>query len=270
MKIGKYRFLRSIHTIVLKILVTKRKFDLVVEGNIPDCQCIFIANHYCIHDIPTAGEIINKHCIILVSDEDKKTLSGVALELNGVVWINRLSKASRQEAFQKMLKLLNNGYNILMYPEATWNLTAELPMLPMNWGVVSLSLSSNVPIVPIYLLFDDKTCYAKIGDLFFPSDDKIVSIQNLRDAMSTLCWSLMEKYSLDMRSSITDDYLSESIRKRYEEYERARKDPEGVRNYEKQFIFKPKGQCTFEEAFAHLATLEPNLNNAFLFNKRLK
>ena len=267
---SKDKILKLIHPVVLKILSSRRKFDLIVDGKIPDEQSIFIANHYCIHDIPTAGEVIKKHTFILVSDEDKYTTDGLALSLNGVIWINRLNKDDRKRANNDILAHLKKGHNILMYPEATWNLTAELPMLPMNWGVVGISLESGVPIVPMYLLFTEKTCYVKIGKPFTPSSDKQESIAKLRDIMATLCFALMEKLPITKRSELPDDYLKNSIRDRYNEYGRARKDPSGVRQYESQFIFKPKGVTEPAEAFAHLKVLTPTRNNAFLFNKRWK
>ena len=149
----KDRFLRFLHPVMLKALASQVKFDLTVDGQIPDNQqCIFIANHYGYHDAPTAARIIKKHVYVLVSVIDRKTLGGVAFNLNGVVWINRLDKADRLRAKNELIDHLRAGHDILMYPEATWNLTPALPMLPMNWGVIKLSKESGVPICPIYVL----------------------------------------------------------------------------------------------------------------------
>lgn len=143
-------------------------------------------------------------------------------------------------------------------------------MLPMNWGVVGISHESGIPIVPMYLLFTEKTCYLKVGKPFTPSSDKQESIANLRDVMATLCFDLIEKLPITKRNELSDDYLEHSIQERYNEYGRARKDPAGVRQYESQFVFKPKGITEPAEAFAHLKMLTPNRNNAFLFNKKWK
>ena len=119
----KDRILKLLHPMMLKALASQSKFDLTVDGLIPENQqCIFIANHYGYHDAPTAAKIIKKHIYVLVSDIDRKTLGGVAFNLNGVVWINRLDKANRLRARNEMLAHLRAGHDMLMYPEATWNL----------------------------------------------------------------------------------------------------------------------------------------------------
>ena len=264
------RVLKCIHPLAMFVQAATRKYDLHIEGTIPDIQqCIFVANHYCIHDIPTACEIIRKHTYILVSDEDKFTMDGLLLSMNGVVWIRRTDKRDRQRAQQDLIAHLKMGHRILMYPEATWNLTPELPVLPMNWGVIKLSKETNVPICPLYLFFTEKVCYAKVGELFVPSRNDVDDIKELRDRMATLFWNVLEKQPMSRHDDIRFDEQEYSIAERYDEYARARKDPVGVREYESQFIYRPKEQVTHEEAFMHLADIIPNHNNAFLFNKRL-
>ena len=266
----KDKVLKFIHPAIIKILSAGRRFDLIVEGKIPaHQQCIFVANHFCIHDIPTAGEIIGVHTYVLVSDEDKYTFSGLALSMNGVIWVNRFSKVSRARARERIIAHLKAGHNILIYPEATWNLTSNLPMLPMNWGVIGISKETDVPIVPIYLLFSDKVCRAKVGEFYYPVHDDIEEINELRDKMATMCFDLMSEQPTYSREEISSDYATISIKKRYNEYSRAKRDPEGVMKYESQFIFKPKDVITCDEAFAHLNSIKPNFYNSFLFNKRL-
>jgi len=161
---------------MLKALHFLSKHNLIVEGKIPENkQCICIANHYGYHVIPTAAKIIKKHVYLLASDIVRHTLGGIAFNLNGVVWVNRLDKDDRLRVRNEMLVHLRVGHDMLMYPEATWNLIPELPMLPMNWGVVKLSRESGVPICPIYVFFTDKECHAKIGELFIPAGNDVKS-----------------------------------------------------------------------------------------------
>lgn len=64
--------------------------------------------------------MIGRHVYALVSDEDKGTLSGIALDANGVVWTNRMNKEARKQSKEELMRHLNLGHSILMYPEATW------------------------------------------------------------------------------------------------------------------------------------------------------
>lgn len=262
--------LRSfIHPLVIKALSLRRNFKLEVIGEIPKKQqFIFIANHYCIDDIPTVGEVIGSHVYALVSDEARGTLNGLALDLNGVVWTNRLDKAERKRSKDALVRHLKLGHSILMYPEATWNLSPNLPMLPMNYGCISISLETGVPILPIFLQFNDDVCRVEISKPFYPSEDKIASIGELRDIMATSAWKFWEKDACLARTGLDMNLWEDNIAKRYAKYDRARKDPAGVRKFEAQFIYRPKGQASYEEAFAHLNSLSPCKENAFLFRKR--
>lgn len=259
-----------IHPLIIKMLSAKRQFKLEIVGDIPKGkQFIFIANHYCIDDIPTVAEVIKKHVYVLVSDEDRHTLNGLALNTNGVVWVNRLNKDERKKSKDALLRHLKLGHNILMYPEATWNLSPNLLMLPMNYGCISLSLETGVPIVPIYLYFSENVCRVEINAPFYPTGDKILSIEKLRDIMATSAWKFYEEQHAH-RSDLDTAYWENNIAKRYAKYDRAKKDPVGVQLYESQFIYRPKLLATYKEVFTHLNMINPTMQNAFLFNKRLK
>lgn len=258
-----------IHPLVIKVLSARRTFKLEVTGEIPKGQqFIFIANHWCIDDIPTAGEVIGNHVYALVSDEDRGTLNGLALDLNGVVWTNRLDKAERKRSKEALVRHLSLGHSILMYPEATWNLSPNLPMLPMNYGCVTISLETGIPILPIYLHFTDDVCRVEINKPIYPSEDKAEAIAEIRDIMATSAWNFLEKEEMLCRRKLNQNYWEDNIAKRYANYDRAKKDPVGVRTYEAQFIYKPKNVETEEEVFAHLNNLIPCKENAFLFRTR--
>lgn len=252
---AKDAILRFIHPLIFKFLPLFRKYSLEIEGKIPEQQCLFIANHFCVHDIPFATEVIGKHTYVLVSDEDKNTLNGLALSMNGIIWIHRTDKQDRIRARNDVIEYLNSGCNILMYPESTWNLTASLPMLPMNWGVIGISKETKVPICPMYLLFDEKKCFVKIGEPFLPVLDDAKEIERLRDKMATMCFDLMEKIPIALRCDVPDNYEQASVDNRYNEYTRAKKDPQGVRKYESQFIFQSKSVISPEDVFAPIANI---------------
>ena len=206
----------------------------------------------------------------MVSDEDRYTFDGLALELNGVVWTNRMNKSERVRAKNDLIQHLKLGHNILMYPEATWNLSPNLPMLSMNYGCISISLETGIPILPIYFHFKDDVCKVKINEPFYPTVDKVQSISQLRDIMATSAWKFYEHEDITFRSEFNMNCWEDNITKRYSNYSRSRKDPVGVRQFEAQCIYRPKGQVEHEEAFSHLNTIIPTGQNAFLFNKRWK
>lgn len=256
---------------VIKVLSAQRKFKLEVIGSIPENQqFIFIANHYGIDDVPTVGEVIGRHMYILASDEERNTLGGLAMNINGVIWVNRLDKAQRKQSKEAMVRHLKLGHSILIYPEATWNLSPNQLMLPMHYGCISVSLETGVPILPIYLHFTDNACFVEISKPFNPSEDKVASIGTLRDIMTTSAWRFLEREGVLSRANLDLEMWERNIWERFSKYDRARKDPKALRHHEEQFVFRPKNLVTYEEAFAHLKTLNPCWENAFLFRKMSK
>lgn len=188
------KFQKIIHPLVQRVISVKRNFKLEISGSIPPKQpLLFVANHYGIDDIPTVGEVIGIHTYPLVSDEDKGTLNGLALDINGVVWTNRLNKEARRRSKEELVRHLRLGHSVLMYPEATWNLSPNLPMLPMNYGCITIALETNTPIVPIYLHFTKDMCRVKINEPFYPNTDKIAAIQEVRDIMASSAWDFWDR-----------------------------------------------------------------------------
>ncbi len=268
---------RGMNPTLAKGLKATRKHNLTIINEHPDVkQAIYVANHYDSKDIPVALESIDRHSYVLISDEDRFTPGGIMLSINGALWLNRRHKKSRQKAAKKVLKHLAKGHNILIYPEATWNLSPNLLMLPMNYGVIGFSLETNVPIIPIGTYYKDNNYYVKFGEPFYPgqtdypiiresalkvlegNEKSIEAIRDLRDQLATLRIELMENFPIANRQELANNYWEEDIARRYNAYKRGKKDPAGVKKYESQFIFRDKKIITPEEAFSYINPVNNN------------
>lgn len=253
-----YKIKELIHPLLMKVLTSKVTGELKVEGSLPEeGNYLIVANHMCIEDIPTLAQALNKHFYLLVSDEDKGTIDGLGLELNGVIWVHRTDKESRQNASKDIVEVLKNGKNFAMYPEATWNLSPNLLILPMNYGCIRIALEANVPIVPVVSFFDSDSRHTIIGEKFYPSNDLTTSISDLRDVMATMVFNEIEQryknnkensnvysdiidgveYYYEKREDIDRDYWEEYFNNLYNSYDRAKNDKSGVREFESSFIF---------------------------------
>ena len=257
------KFKEKIHPLLLKVLTSKVTGELNLEGEFPkDGNYLIVANHFCIEDIPTLGQAVDEHFYLLVSDEDKNTIDGLGLTLNGTEWVHRLDKNSRRTSSNNAEEILKMGKNFAMYPEATWNLSPNLLMLPMNYGCIRIALNSNVPIIPVVTSFNKENRHTIIGKPFYPTSDLVDSVNRLRDIMGSMIYEEILKenerkykngdtsichqvvdgkdYYYENRQSLDLNYWDKDIDSRYEVYERARKDKSGVREFESQFIFTPK------------------------------
>lgn len=253
-----YKIKELIHPLLMKVLTSKVTGELKVEGSLPEeGNYLIVANHMCIEDIPTLAQALNKHFYLLVSDEDKGTIDGLGLELNGVIWVHRTDKESRQNASKDIVEVLKNGKNFAMYPEATWNLSPNLLILPMNYGCIRIALEANVPIVPVVSFFDSDSRHTIIGEKFYPSNNLTTSISDLRDVMATMVFNEIEQryknnkensnvysdiidgveYYYEKREDIDRDYWEEYFNNLYNSYGRAKNDKSGVREFESSFIF---------------------------------
>lgn len=256
-------FKEKIHPLLLKVLTSKVTGKLKVDEVFPqDGNYLIVANHYCIEDIPTLGQAVKEHFYLLVSDEDKNTIDGFALTLNGTEWVHRLDKESRKTSSMHAEEILKQGKNFAMYPEATWNLSPNLLMLPMNYGCIRMALDTNTLIIPIVTSFNGENRHTMIGEPFYPTPELVGSINELRDKMGSMIYEEILKeaerkykngdanihhkfidgqdYYYEKRSELDPDYWEKNIDARYEVYKRAKKDKKGVRKFESQFIFTPK------------------------------
>lgn len=252
-----------IHPFLLKMMSLKRKETLKIDGEFDKSKnFLIVANHLCINDIPALAEAVKEHFYVLVSDEDKNTFNGKCLDLNGVKWVTRTNKESRSDSKKHLINELKGGKSYAMYPEATWNLSPNLLMLPMNYGCIDIALKSNVDILPVVTFFDRKTRYSTIGKPYTPKNDLVESITDLRNIMATMVFEQMKKsfeeryksgddsvykqiidgreYYYEKRENISGNYWKNYIMIKYGEYSRAKKDPEGVKQFESQFIYEPK------------------------------
>ena len=272
-----------IHPKLINMMKQKTTGDLVVDGSFPiEGNYLIVANHACIEDIPTLGQAVDKHFYLLVSDEDQKTLDGLGLELNGVQWVKRTDKISRESAYNNIIEILKKGKNFAMYPEATWNLSPNQLMMPMNYGCIRISLESGRDILPVVSFFTNEKRYTKIGVPFKPSDNLIESIDELRSIMATMMYELMEKYYSEQfklntsvhcdlvddiqhyyeeRNKLQEKCWDENIESRYSAYKRAKDDMSGVREFESQFIFTLKDEAhSFFQEFNSRMYMDENGN----------
>lgn len=123
----------------------------------------------------------------------------IFFNLLGAIWVDRKNKKETAEVKNKILRYLNRGQSILWFPEGTWNLTENMLMLPMRWGIIEVAHKAGGQIVPMAIRYDrkNKKCQVKFSLPLYGEQlaDSRNGIQELRDVMAALRWKLMEEYS---------------------------------------------------------------------------
>lgn len=268
---------RKIHKLILLIYTIKNKlggfsYELIKDERIPtDRPIIFALTHVGKFDIEVTSEAIKDHYYLLSGDFEhlQGTIDAPFLGFNGVIYFNEIVKDDRKRASEQMIEHGNNCGNTMYFPEGTWNLSPNLPVLPCYWGIIDVARQSNAIIIPVGVEQYEKHFKINIGKNFDVNDysedtlGKTEAIGALRDNLALLKWEIWETGSLYKRSELDVSEWDEYKKDRFKEW------PYFNEKYIDRLIFKPKNVTSHEEAFAHVKKLVPNRANAFLYNKRL-
>ena len=146
------------------------------------------------------------------------TVDDYFLRANGVLWVDTSDKEDRQNSFKFMIKALKQGIPMLIYPEAIWNLTENLPMMKIFPGAVQAAKECNVPIIPIAIEQLGKQFLLNVGnELDFSDAEEDVAVQMLRDTLATLKWDIWEYLPREKRTEIPDGYHEKFVQERLAE-----------------------------------------------------
>lgn len=259
-----------IHPFALLLAKTSLKFQVVCEPAPilhTDKPIIFALNHTNSSDSLVAVKAISvafhRRCYMLVGKQRLNFIGKLWFFLNGTIYVDRSDPANMVVAKETLIAYLHKGQSITWFPEGTWNMSDNLLMLPMKWGIIDVAIKAGAQIVPTILDYDRKTmiCSVHFGTPIAPNEltDRAEAIQELRDAMATLRYMAWEQRPPLKKEEIDREKLRQGVYVAVEEY------PEANLEYEKRFIFQP--YPTPEEVFSPIQRLELRLENAFLFAK---
>lgn len=157
----------------------------------------------------------------------------------------------------------------MYFPEGTWNLTPNRPVLPLYWGIIEIAKRSNAVIIPVAAEQYGKRFTVNIDENFDVNrygddkEEKIKAISDLEDIFATLKWELWENEPLLERKLLKGDEWDEYVEERLKEW------PYFNEEYIHGMTYKPKNVYLPEEVFAPIRALEVKKDNAFLLDKRI-
>lgn len=242
----------------------------IVKSNEPK---IFACTHIGGNDIQRTFQVINEPAYLMLGDPGILYRMPIyyGLKLNGVIPLETKNRQDRKIAYSRAIELLNNGGNLLIYPEGAWNVTPNEIVMKTFTGTVRMAKETGVDIVPIAVEQYDNVFYFNVGENY--NIDKNIGVTDeelnadLRDKLATLKWEIMETQPKLDRSKVTDDYLdifqSEIVGRCNYGYGFSLEDAISESFHDKN-ITKP------EDAFAHLQNIEINSDNAFLLLRNRK
>ncbi len=124
-----------------------------------DDPVVIIANHRSLIDIPLGAGFFHKKFLFLSKKEIFSIpLLGHGMKKAGFISVDRSSPRRAAIAILDMVRKINLGKNILIYPEGTRNYRSD-QMLPLKSGAMAVAIKSKVTILPI-VTFDTGRVYS--------------------------------------------------------------------------------------------------------------
>lgn len=196
-----------------KLIVHKReKLDNDGKGK------IFVLNHVQADDVVIGANLVAQSGYILFGNKylALDTPNGLGLWAYGMFLLDRDNPANRKSSYDKAKFVLENGGNVLFYPEGYWNLADDGKADARhgadarnseNWliqnhniGAYRLAQETGCQMVPTVMNYDEfggKKCYGHRGKPFKISktDDLFEKKDELEEIMRTMLYNLMDTYS---------------------------------------------------------------------------
>ncbi len=263
---------KMLHPILLCCLKILHLFcgqKITVIGDqrvLADHPIIFAATHIGWNDIEMIFTAIKDHAYLFWGDprESYKTMDGFLLDLNGAIICDTDDKADRYISKENCVRWLQQGGNLLIFPEGVWNTSENQLVQYLFPGTAEMAIRTGSDIVPIAIEEFGKEYRINIGQNISTCkwclEQKQELTNYLRDAMATLKWEIYETQPVAKRATISAN-ASEDYRQNFIDQAK------GVFTWQ-DFVntsYRPRDITTPADAFAYLDKLIPRRQNAFLF-----
>ena len=269
------KFRKVLHPVALLLLrmmamLTQQRITVIGDRRIPTNRpVIFASTHIGWDDPAIAFLAIRDHAYLFWGDPkgSYKTIDGFFMDLNGTIICDTDNKEDRYIGKQSCIQWLQQGGNLLIFPEGAWNVTENLPVMPLFTGAAEMAILTGAEIVPL--------AFEKYGKNFYLNIGKNISSQNfdlaqkgdltemLRNMLATLKYEIWERQPQEQRENLPYNYQKL--------YLQGFTDQINDESYSLEAIettrFHTKEDMAQKEVETHLDKLIPCKENAFLFRK---
>lgn len=260
--------------LIYKIINKTSNYDINIE-NYPklekDKPYIFTPNHGFADDIEITLATLDRNAYVLMGSIDQVNYNPelYGAYLNGMIVMDIMDKEKRKEAYQKMLRILNSGTSILMYPEGSWNVSENNIVNPLYYGPYHLNQDTGCKVVPvsIHKCSDEKTVYINFDDpIDFKGMDKEEATNLLRDRIATMKYEQIEKYEKPVRrSELGKDPRLDFLNANKDEVTKSKW---GVGDWEAEYLRKKTYKESFYDEYDKiLEKVNVNHKNVHIFAK---
>ena len=124
-----------------------------VRGTASDSTALYVCNHRSFSDPLVLAGYVDAH-VIAKAEVSNLPLIGTGAEMTGVIYVKRDSQNSRSAVRERMVEVLLEGKNVIVYPEGTTN--GNLQVKPFKKGTFVEAAKNSIPVVPVVLEYKRK------------------------------------------------------------------------------------------------------------------
>ncbi|MDD4847807.1 MAG: AMP-binding protein [Bacteroidales bacterium] len=155
-----HTILNNFYNVALSLLYRYKNKGV---SNIPDRPCIFVANHQSMLDAPLIlsrmrRNIYRKTYFFAKSKHFRGKVMQSLADKNNVILMD--INQNLREALQKLSYALQNGKNIVIFPEGTRSKNGKMNEFKEMFAILSKEL--NIPVVPVVIQGSGQAVYSKI------------------------------------------------------------------------------------------------------------
>lgn len=149
------------------------KVNLYGLNNLPESNCLIVANHQSDFDIPVLLSYIPKP-IGFVAKKQLANIPVISYWMRAIkcVFLDRENVRASIKAINEAVDNLKGGYSMVIFPEGTRSRSRELG--EFKKGSLKLALKSKVPIVPITIDGTYKAFEGNEGNKFKDAEVNII------------------------------------------------------------------------------------------------
>ena len=173
-------------------------------------QYVYCSNHTSMMDIITMGLIVKENHIFVGKESLTKVPLFGKMFAKLHIPVNRSSKISSYKALLKSMEAIENGKNIIIFPEGGIYGDHEPLMNPFKDGPFRIAIEKQVPIIPVTILYN--WIILKDDDKFLPKWHKGKAI--VHEAIETIGMTITD---LEKLKKMTFDVIEKELRKNYPE-----------------------------------------------------
>ncbi len=150
-------------------LTTKNKLIVERKARFPKKKkIIFVGTHGFRDDIALTLKTTGTHAYLLFASlpDFFYSIDGYALNIQGVLLMNRKDPASRKAAGPKIDRAIDLVSRVVILSEGVWNKSPNLLVLKLFPGAYDEAVKKDALILPIATIIEGNKCYSKAGDAY--------------------------------------------------------------------------------------------------------